>query len=214
MIGPLTVADRQPTTGHREMATSRPEWRPGMLPRPGLAGPSAPSELSRFPELQALPSSSFAAAPTRRMLLQPPSGERVFEAAASGDAAAVLSLARAGAPLSDRCGEADWTPLIAAAASGHREVVKVLADAGADLSARSTAGGVAAAAVATQRGHSSIVSLLAGRGADLTGSFWVACATGAVPIARMLVSHGADTGATVSTRLCIPDSSLAAVPLH
>lgn len=133
----------------------------------------------------------------------------LYLAAASGHAAAVAALLRAGAEV-DKAATGDGevnrtcneTPLFAASQHGHGDVVDALLAAGADVDARRGTDGASALVVAAIAGHVAIVRTLAGAGADLEatthaggGALFLAALDGQADVVRTLIDSNADVDA-------------------
>lgn len=92
-------------------------------------------------------------------------GDRLFEAAQKGDAAAVRALLGKGVDVNTKF-RYGTTALLYAAQKGHVEVVRTLLDHGADVNARETMAGMTPLMFAAFKGHAGIVKMLLDKGAD------------------------------------------------
>lgn len=126
--------------------------------------------------------------------------EALYEAAESGDVAAIERLLNAGANVNCAL-DGDGSPLIGAARSGHLAAVRLLLDRGADPNL-AVPGDGNPLIMAAREGHEAVVALLLDRGASIDqvvpedeNALIQASGGGHLGVVKLLVERGADVNA-------------------
>jgi hypothetical protein len=127
-------------------------------------------------------------------------GDRLFEAAQKGDAAAVRELLAKGVNVNTKF-HYGTTALLYAAQKGHQEVVRILLDHGADVNAKETMAGMTPLMFAAFKGHTAIVRMLLDKGADPDPALTPAVFFGHAETVQALLGTGKVKPETLSSAL-------------
>lgn len=115
-----------------------------------------------------------------KCLQTPPSDEKIFNAAKSGNTAEVQMLLAKGANPNAK-GIFGWTALIGASGNGHLNVVQLLLENGAEIDAKDDNGYTALMSACLSQ-HAKVVRLLLDRGADVNAKVSGGTTTGGTPL--------------------------------
>ncbi len=113
-------------------------------------------------------------------------GDRFWEAAQRGDAAAVKALLAKGVPVNTQY-RYGTTALHYAAQKGHLEVVRILVDHGADVDAKETEAAMTPLMFAVFKGHAEVARILVSKGAAPDTALAAAVLFGQVPTVKALL---------------------------